>query len=236
MKPTRRQGLLFAALIPLCGALIWSIWSRWDAEVQRQAQHQQTLASHQNDSQSVEKARVELGEVWTGELHPPLDILPIEATSPSGGSDSHVLNQRRIASSLKLSGLGFTLNTELHECDPGADVCSTGGSIQVFLGSHFVCAVSVGLLRLPVPGVPSSQYRIEWQDHVDGRPLSPQEKLDIVQKLARGARPASADEFQRLMEIAYAHSGNNPSGDEQQENLRTLVATIFSAIADSRDI
>jgi hypothetical protein len=95
--------------------------------------------------------------------------------------------------------------------------------------------VSIGLLQLPAPGQPPSYFRLEWQDHEDGRPLSPQEKLEIVHALAGGGRPATAGEFQRLMKLVYQKCSHSAGGQDGDEQLLSLISTIFSTIAASRD-
>jgi hypothetical protein len=233
MKQTHRKGILIAALIVLSSAWGLSTWVRGQAKARREALHLATLEQDLQELQRVEQARVASGDVWVEELHA---RLPAEtgAQAPSSPNVNSLLHQRRLARLMHFPGSELTVNTELHECNPGSEVCTTGGSIQVRMGTHFVCAVSVGLLQVSASGQPSSYYRVDWQPKADGSTLTRAEKLAIVHQLALGGRLRSTSELQSLLESAYSLPTGSAAGDENP-HLRSLVSTIFRAIVDSQE-
>jgi hypothetical protein len=213
----RTCGLLtaFAFLVILQQALAWQADRQ---ERDRAAQFQATLESHARESWEREQVLRDNGRLWTGALHAPVSAdRPAELAPGSTTSQKHIAGQV----DLGIEPGQWSARMELHECDPGSSLCSSGGTILLFNQGRVICTITTKLLQSQ-SGPSADGFRAEWAgDWAGGR-------LQLLRMLGGNGAAPTREEFQQLLRAAYG-------GVEPREALcASLIRGVFRAISAVR--
>lgn len=170
----------------------------------------------------------------SGELHDNAGDLPDDVHGPSRGRERQ-RTVRSIAGRIDLEQESLSALFELHECDPGSPLCSTGGTITVFSGDQRVCVISVGILQPSEDGAPRSDYQVAWDPRDEVPPLTDSERVEMLRRLAGGSELPDRTAWHRLLREAYGSDPQPESSAVPSELIaQKLVRAILMAIVGSR--
>ena len=195
-----------------------------NAKSQAQA-YSQHIEKIELESEVLRQERLDSGALWLGVLH---ESIPTARTIlPKSKSSVVSSHRRRIAiESVPVGSEGqYRVTFEIHECNPGLDTCSSGGSFRVTTAAGerlFRCEMGM-LLTDPNK---QSHYSLLWDEGAEL--LTRKERLHLLNEIAGGADQPSAATFLDNLKQAYCY--NNHEEGPGKENALRLWRTVLKAI------
>jgi hypothetical protein len=221
-----KQCLLFAsvALIVLLGALQIHHW-REEIAFERQAEASRMQAE---EFAVIERAREDQscsdGTVWRGVLKvepPSLVDIPL----PIAAAQSLLLSQR-IAGRLVSSNKDVTVEYDMHECHPGSQLCSTGGTIYIRKADRLLASISLSLLQSDGTGGLRSSFHVHWLD----RSLDQEAKIGLFKYLASSSTALPTAPLGELLRSKYLVTGASTAATVTNELDESLLRTVLNGI------
>lgn len=180
------------------------------------------------DRESQRQQLIDNGSLWTGSLHEKSDIIG----DAFGKSPSSMMleGQRRI--SVDSVPLGrdsqYQLTMELHECNPGSDTCSSGGSFRLTTSDgEPLFSGEIGVLLID-PEQPS-YYSLQWDGVAEV--LTPNERERLLSEIAGASDRPSAATFLVNLQLAYQFTSHQ-DGSGKDQALRFWKSVLKAIIAD----
>lgn len=196
------------------------------AESEAYAQHIDQIIQ---DSETLRQQRIENGALWLGTLHE--KIATNNDAPPLSPSSTTLEGQRRISiDSVPLAGDSrYHLAMEIHECHPGSDACSSGGSIRLTTAKGeplFSCELGM-LLTGPTK---QSYYSLLWDEAAES--LTAEERHQLLKSIAGENSQPNAASFLENLRVAYGFN-NHLEGPGKRQAMQ-LWQNVFKAIIADR--
>ena len=172
--------------------------------------------------QQLHAVRRRAGLLWDGTLHEPLQ----DTTASMPVNPDMLMSQERIVSSVPLNPEGtLTAQIDLHECNPGSQICTSGGMIELTNARGAVfCSIELNILS-----VDAGRYEFSWTTEADG--WTEAEKIDTIASLAGPDTKCDRETFQELLASLY-QTGNADSPEFNQQRKRLVQVVLRQALND----
>jgi hypothetical protein len=180
------------------------------------------------ESETLRQQRLDRGALWLGGLHE--KVLSKNDAPPPSPSTMTLAGQRRIAiESVPVgSDRQYLLAMEIHECNPGLDACSSGGSIRLTTAAGeplFSCEMGILLTDPTKP----SYYSLLWDEAAES--LTHEERQHLLEEIAGEHEQPSAAAFFENLQLAYLYDSHQ-DGPGKEQALRLWQNVLSAIIAD----
>jgi len=186
----------------------------------------ETLRTHEMLAATADQlraARIRLGEVWAGELCENKDSVDTP-DQISGPSVPNPTEQRRIHKELPLGNGEVRVAIELHECNPGSDACTSGGSLQLFRAEGD--QILTGSLSL-FQDDGKSVYEFNWDNTI----WQEEEKIVTLKGAVGDEAPPERDAIYALIRKLYGYDGT-PITNPELLTKELIVGILCKALHD----
>lgn len=225
---SRRRKFLWLVLAILAVSLIFQRQYARRSATARSEAYAQHIDQTIREAAALRLERVETGALWRGALHE--DVAASDNAAAEASMSTSLAGQRRISVDAVPVGSDhpYHVAMDIHECHPGSDACSSGGSIRLMTAAGTtVFSCELGML-LPEPAR-QSYYSLLWNPA--GPSMTTQERLQLLKGfVAGGGRPDASTFFDNL-QFAYRYT-NHYDGPGKRETRQLWQNVLKAIIAD----
>jgi hypothetical protein len=220
---------LWLALALLCVAFGSQRWlAHYYAHAESEA-YGQYIDQIVHQSETLRQERLDKGTLWLGQLHDE-NVAPNDPIAPSPSSMT-LEGQRRISiESIPLGkGSRYHLAMEIHECNPGSEACSSGGTIRLSTASGeplFTCELGM----LLAGAAKQSYYSLLWDEAAES--MTVDERQQLLNELAGDKGLPVAATFLENLQVAYRYDNHQDGAGKEQA--QQLWQNVFQAIIADR--
>ena len=168
--------------------------------------------------------RTKEGRLWLGDLQPAGEATNAEAVQVDTQSPTKITSPRQVVRVLPVSTDNMRVEFECHECTPGSQLCTTGGTLKLLDSQgNMILSGSLSLFN------GTSTYQLDWlQPSMDE-----QEKLAMLKQIVAGQAALDQQDYYSILRKLYGFDQLS-AGDEIEQLGNNLWMGILNKALNDR--